>query len=170
LLDGDTDAEVDGARVEQLAVLAGGNRVVLEDGGGQLRLATIGAGVVGLGALPQPATALAAAADETLIAIGQPDGNLIFWDLERRSESARVALGGAIRSAVFRSDGRELWVATASGVAVLSTDREVLRQRTCEAARFSDADWQQIVDQPPPIDPCVPRGWLERVLAFARLR
>jgi hypothetical protein len=104
-----------------------------------------------------------------LIAVGQSDGNLILWDAERRAEAARVALGGAVRSAVFRSDDRELWVATENGVSVLTTDAEVLLRRTCEAARFSDAEWLQILDRLPPVDPCVPRGLFERLLALIRL-
>ena len=156
--------------VAHLVVLAGGGRVVLEDGGGQLKLAGGDGSVVGLGSLPQPATVLAAARTMALVAVGQPDGNLILWDVERRSETARIAAGGVIRSAAFRSDDRELWYVTDKGVAVVPTDPEVLLRRTCDAFRLSDEDWLQVIDQVPPVDPCVSGGPLARALSLMGLR
>jgi hypothetical protein len=156
--------------VAHLVVLAGGGRVLVEDGGGQLRLAESTGSVAGLGSLPQPATVLAAAATSTLVAVGQPDGTLILWDVERRSEIARIAAGSSIRSAAFRSDDRELWFVTEAGVTVVSTDPEMLLRRTCEAIRFREEDWRQLIDQVPPVDPCVPAGPLARARALIGLR
>jgi hypothetical protein len=162
--------EVASVPVAHLVVLAGGGRVLLEDGGGQLRLAESTGTVVGLGSLPQPATVLAAAATSALVAVGQPDGRLILWDVERRSETARIATASSIRSAVFRSDDRELWFVTENGVTVVPTAPDVLLRRTCDAIRLEEEDWRQLIDQVPPVDPCVPPGLLARALALIGLR
>jgi hypothetical protein len=162
--------EVARSPVAHLVVLAGGSRVMVEDGGGQLQLAQSDRRVVSLGSLPQPATALAAAVSQSLVAVGQPDGSLILWDVERRSETARIAAGSAIRSAAFRSDDRELWFVTDNGVTVVATDADVLLHRTCEATRFGEEDWRRLLDRVPPVDPCVARGAIERALVWLGLR
>ena len=117
---------------------------------------------VGVGSLPQPATVLAAAATSTLVAVGQPDGSLILWDVERRSETARIATGSRVRSAAFRSDDRELWFVTDDGVSVVPTHPDVLLRRTCDAIRLREEDWRQLIDQVPPVDPCARLGPLTR--------
>jgi hypothetical protein len=61
-------------------------------------------------------------------------------------------------------------VGTETGVAVRSIDTEVLLHRTCEAAQFDEADWLGILGRVPPINPCVPRGFRERMLAFIDLQ
>jgi hypothetical protein len=158
------EVTIDERPVAQLAVLAGGGAVV-EDGGGQLRLARPdGVAVVDLGSLPLPATALDAAAAERLLAVGQPDGVLFLWDVDRRAEAARLALGGSITSAAFRADDRELWVVAGGRLTVLAMDRADLLRRTCETIRLSERDWLRTMNQVPPVDPCAPAGALRRLV------
>ena len=146
--------EIDDRPVAHLTVPAGGGRAVIEDGGGQLRLAHTDGAVIELGSLSRPATVLAAATKEPLVAVGQPDGGLLLWDIERRAEASRVVMGEAILSATFRPDDRELWIVTKDTLTILPIEREELLRRTCDTIRLSSADWMRLVGQVPPVDPC----------------